>query len=124
MNGQMSSPRPPMAPGYPQPSYPGQPAFQQPQQPTQASFDSMSNRYPPGPAGFAPPGPAAPQQARRLDPEQMPSAIQVMEDDRKNHSGPFETSVRGAMPPLVTTPFVTVDRGNAGPRFIRSTMYR
>ena len=30
----------------------------------------------------------------------------------------------GLVPPLVTTPFVTRDQGNAGPRFIRSSMYR
>lgn len=130
MNGQFASPRPPMA--YPQPgSFPNQAAFQQaqpPQQP-QPAFDNMSNRYPPGPAGFAPPGPGQPmgppqQQARRLDPEQMPSAIQVMEDDRKARSGAFPTNQRGTVPPLVTTPFVTQDHGNAGPRFVRSSMYR
>lgn len=71
--------------------------------------------------------------------------IQVIEDDRKHRSGLFQSTPRGAVPPLVTTPFVCEDQGsssfflsfprtmicthlllfagNANPRFIRSTMY-
>ncbi|KAL6439949.1 hypothetical protein ACFW04_002958 [Cataglyphis niger] len=64
-----------------------------------------------------------PQQARRLDPEQMPSPIQVMQDDQNMRGGVFITNQRGLVPPLVTTKFVTQDQGNASPRFIRSTMY-
>jgi len=78
--------------------------------------------YPPG-MGAAPPQPMPQQQARRLDPDQMPSAIQVMEDDKKTRTGDFITSTKGLVPPLVTTPFVTRDQGNTGPRFIRSSMY-
>ena len=37
------------------------------------------------------------QQARRLDPDQMPSAIQVMEDDKKARSGEFVTDVKGIL---------------------------
>ncbi|CAB3372443.1 Hypothetical predicted protein [Cloeon dipterum] len=63
------------------------------------------------------------QQARRLDPDQMPSPLQVMAEDEKAKSGSFETGPRGAVPPLVTTNFITYDQGNSGPRYIRSTMY-
>lgn len=64
-----------------------------------------------------------PQQPRRLDPEQMPSPIQVIEDDRRNRSGPFQANQRGTLPPLVTTEFTFQDQGYANPRFLRSTMY-
>lgn len=94
----------------------------------------MGSRYPASPSypsGMAGPipGPSAQpmpsqQQARRLDPDQMPSAIQVMEDDKRTRSGPFATNQKGLVPPLVTTPYITQDQGNAGPRFIRSSMYR
>lgn len=132
VNGQFNSPRP----GFPpvqqqQPGFPGQQPMPFQQQP---GFDSMGSRYPtspsypPGMAGPIP-GPSAQpmpsqQQARRLDPDQMPSAIQVMEDDKRTRSGPFATNQKGLVPPLVTTPYVTQDQGNAGPRFIRSSMYR
>lgn len=147
VNGQFTSPRPPTSAGFPpsQPpvGFPGQPpmSFQQqqphlpPQQQQQpGGFDSMGSRYPsspsypPGMSGPIPGGPPQPmppqQQARRLDPDQMPSAIQVMEDDKRTRSGPFATNQKGLVPPLVTTSFVTQDQGNSGPRFIRSTMYR
>lgn len=140
MNGQQgqpqqfgASPRPPMAGPPMMGGMP--PQQQQQQQPFQpAGYDGMANRYPasPGyPPGMAgPPGmpqmpqPPQQQQARRLDPDQMPSAIQVMEDDMKTRSGPFATGQKGLVPPLVTTTFVTQDQGNSGPRFVRSSMYR
>ena len=37
--------------------------------------------------------------------------------------GNFDTSEKGAPPPLVTTKFTVRDYGNASPRYIRSTMY-
>ncbi|XP_011883554.1 PREDICTED: protein transport protein Sec24C-like [Vollenhovia emeryi] len=64
-----------------------------------------------------------PQRARRLDPEQMPSPIQVMQDDQNMRGGVFITNQKGLVPPLVTTNFVTQDQGNTSPRYIRSTMY-
>ncbi|XP_077998955.1 protein transport protein Sec24C-like [Glandiceps talaboti] len=70
------------------------------------------------------PQPQPQQQQRRLDPDQMPSPIQVIEDDRRNRGNQqFTTNQRGSLPPLVTTEFRVVDQGNASPRFIRSTMY-
>ena len=37
--------------------------------------------------------------------------LQVIEDDKRNRSGVFSTAVKGAVPPLVTTPFITQDQG-------------
>ncbi|XP_067008422.2 protein transport protein Sec24C [Anabrus simplex] len=95
--------------------YSGNSGFSGPQQPV-------------GPGGYPSSGPQThpgmqPQQPRRLDPDQMPSPIQVMQDDQHNRSGVFYTNQKGLVPPLVTTNFVTQDQGNSGPRFIRSSMY-
>ncbi|XP_041830660.1 protein transport protein Sec24C isoform X2 [Melanotaenia boesemani] len=94
--GQVRSPQP----GYPGP-YPGQP-----------------NYGAPAPA----PAPAPPAQ-KRLDPDAIPSPIQVIEDDKAKTNEPFTTGVRGQAPPLVTTNFQVKDQGNASPRFIRCTAY-
>ncbi|KAJ8250554.1 hypothetical protein COCON_G00224760 [Conger conger] len=122
--GPMPGPPPPGAmPGYqpqqngafgqvrgPQPGYPGS-------YPGQQNFGGQ----PPAPA----PAPApAPQPQKRLDPDSIPSPIQVIEDDRVNKSSePFTTGVRGQAPPLVTTDFQVKDQGNASPRYIRCTAY-
>ncbi|XP_069836706.1 protein transport protein Sec24C isoform X3 [Dendropsophus ebraccatus] len=75
----------------------------------------------PGPPG--PPAPPPPAQ-KRLDPDSIPSPIQVIEDDRANRSSePFITGLRGQVPPLVTTNFLVKDQGNASPRYIRCTSY-
>ncbi|XP_036402528.1 protein transport protein Sec24C-like isoform X2 [Megalops cyprinoides] len=96
----------------PQPGYPGS-------YPGQQSFGGQ----PPGPAPAPAPAPAPPPQ-KRLDPDSIPSPIQVIEDDRANKSSePFTTGVRGQAPPLVTTTFQVRDQGNASPRFIRCTAY-
>uniref|UniRef100_A0A673KLG8 Protein transport protein Sec24C-like n=1 Tax=Sinocyclocheilus rhinocerous TaxID=307959 RepID=A0A673KLG8_9TELE len=60
----------------------------------------------------------------RIDPDAIPSPIQVIEDDKANKgSEPFTTGVRGQAPPLVTTKFQVKDQGNASPRYIRCTAY-
>uniref|UniRef100_A0A8C9XWF1 SEC24 homolog C, COPII coat complex component n=1 Tax=Sander lucioperca TaxID=283035 RepID=A0A8C9XWF1_SANLU len=87
-------------PGYAGP-YPGQPNYGAPA---------------PAPA----PGPPA---QKRLDPDAIPSPIQVIEDDRAKCTEPFNTGVRGQVPPLVTTNFQAKDQGNASPRFVRCTAY-
>ncbi|XP_046887830.1 protein transport protein Sec24C isoform X2 [Hypomesus transpacificus] len=89
----------------PQPGYAGQ-------YPGQPSYGG------PAPA----PAPAAPSQ-KRLDPDSIPSPIQVIEDDKAKTSEPFTTGVRGQAPPLVTTNFQVKDQGNASPRFVRCTAY-
>lgn len=53
----------------------------------------------------------------------MPSPIQVMADDQQNRGGIFVTNEKGLVPPLATTDFVVDDKGNASPRYIRSSMY-
>ncbi|XP_045687172.1 protein transport protein Sec24D [Phyllostomus hastatus] len=76
--------------------------------------------FPAGPAQMA--GPPAPQ--RKLDPDAVPSPIQVIEDDRATRGGQvYVTSTRGQVPPLVTTDYVVQDQGNASPRYIRCTTY-
>merc|ERR1719414_622235 len=76
----------------------------------------------PGPGGY--PGGGMQQQRKALDPDSMPNPIQVMADDKAaNNSGQFVTNEKGKVPPLVTTPFLTIDQGNGGPRLMRSTMY-
>ncbi|KAM6897921.1 protein transport protein Sec24C isoform 1-T1 [Xenentodon cancila] len=79
--------------------------------------------YPQQPNYGAPaPAPAPPAQ-KRLDPDAIPSPIQVIEDDKAKTTEPFTTGVRGQAPPLVTTYFQVKDQGNASPRFIRCTAY-
>lgn len=56
--------------------------------------------------GGAPPQPMPQQQARRLDPDQMPSAIQVMEDDKKTRAGDFITSAKGKSPIVIPQIFL------------------
>ncbi|VDM56296.1 unnamed protein product [Angiostrongylus costaricensis] len=88
--------------------------------------------YPQGPgfpsAGF-PSGPPMhtrqpqPQPQQRLDPNMMPSAVEVMEIDSAQ-SGQFPTGYPHANPPpLVSTDFFAVDQGNCSPRLMRSTLY-
>ncbi|KAL4239532.1 Protein transport protein Sec24C [Mactra antiquata] len=75
----------------------------------------------PGMPGMQPASMQQPQ--KRLDPDQMPSPIQVIQDDRNNRSGTFSTAGKGVVPPLVTTQFITSDQGSCNPAFLRSTMY-
>ncbi|GFS08347.1 transport protein Sec24C [Elysia marginata] len=116
----------PPRPGFQRPPAPGQ----MPPQPGQFPGSVPYGQQPPPPMGYggapgpqAPPAPMQPPQQKRLDPDQMPSPIQVIEDDKRTRSGVFQTNARGSVPPLVTTNFTTQDQGNANPRFIRSTMY-
>ncbi|NXY65067.1 SC24C protein, partial [Callaeas wilsoni] len=120
-------PGPPMSGlhGPPPPTHPPQPGYQMQQN---GSFGQMrgpqpnyGGAYPGAPNYGSPPGPPPP---KRLDPDSIPSPIQVIEDDRNNRgSEPFVTGVRGQVPPLVTTNFLVKDQGNASPRYIRCTSY-
>lgn len=95
----------PQQPGYQQSGYP--PQYQPP-------FPGQQPSYP---------GQYQQQQQKQLDPDQMPSPIQVMADDQQNRGGVFVTNEKGLVPPLVTTDFVVDDKGNASPRYIRSSLY-
>ncbi|XP_022800862.1 protein transport protein Sec24C-like isoform X2 [Stylophora pistillata] len=134
---QTSSGAPPMG-GMTQPSM-GRPNATQ-MQPMPGSFPGPQGQsmYPGAPTvgGMPPTGPgqhgmghptpmnAPMQQQRRIDPDQMPSPIQVMKDDNDTFKdSPYLTSTRGRTPPLVTSNFVVQDDGNCSPRFMRSTMY-
>ncbi|XP_003208046.1 protein transport protein Sec24C isoform X2 [Meleagris gallopavo] len=119
-------PGPPMSGlhGPPPPTHPPQPGYQMQQN---GSFGQVrgpqpnySGAYPGTPNYGSQPGPPP----KRLDPDSIPSPIQVIEDDRSNRgSEPFVTGVRGQVPPLVTTNFLVEDQGNASPRYIRCTSY-
>ncbi|KAJ7327018.1 hypothetical protein JRQ81_016777 [Phrynocephalus forsythii] len=76
--------------------------------------------------GGLPSGPAqlAGPQQRKLDPDSIPSPIQVIESDRVSRGGQvYATNIRGQVPPLVTTDCVIQDQGNASPRYLRCTTY-
>ncbi|CAH2300684.1 transport Sec24D [Pelobates cultripes] len=61
---------------------------------------------------------------KKLDPDSIPSPIQVIENDKVNRAGQlYTTNIRGQVPPLVTTECTIQDQGNASPRFIRCTTY-
>ncbi|NXX48319.1 SC24C protein, partial [Tricholaema leucomelas] len=112
--------------GPPPPTHPPQPGYQMQQN---GSFGQVrglqpnyGGTYPGTPNYGSQPGPPPPP--KRLDPDSIPSPIQVIEDDRSNRgSEPFVTGVRGQVPPLVTTNFLVKDQGNASPRYIRCTSY-
>ncbi|XP_039735435.1 protein transport protein Sec24D, partial [Pteropus medius] len=122
----LAGPAPARAPLQPPPllgqavaaGYPPQPANYSPQMPgAQLSFPGG---FPAGPAQMA--GPPPPQ--KKLDPDSIPSPIQVIENDRAARGGQvYATNTRGQVPPLVTTDCVVQDQGNASPRYIRCTTY-
>ncbi|WKY05978.1 hypothetical protein Q1695_006296 [Nippostrongylus brasiliensis] len=80
--------------------------------------------FPQGTGGAPMPGrQGQPQPQQRLDPNMMPSAVEVMEIDSAQ-AGQFPTGYPHANPPpLVSTDFYAVDQGNCSPRLMRSTMY-
>ncbi|XP_010732477.3 protein transport protein Sec24C isoform X2 [Larimichthys crocea] len=131
--GPQGPPGPPGPPGPLQqpPSQPGMPGGYPPQQ--NGAFGQVrgpqpgyAGPYPGQPPNYGAPAPApvpAPPAQKRLDPDAIPSPIQVIEDDKAKSTEPFTTGVRGQAPPLVTTNFQVKDQGNASPRFIRCTAY-
>ncbi|XP_004701230.1 protein transport protein Sec24C isoform X2 [Echinops telfairi] len=115
-------------PGPPPSMHSSQPGYQLQQN---GSFGSVrgpqpnyGSPYPGAPTFGSQPGPPQSLPPKRLDPDAIPSPIQVIEDDRNNRgSEPFVTGARGQVPPLVTTNFQVKDQGNASPRYIRCTSY-
>ncbi|XP_027447058.1 protein transport protein Sec24C isoform X3 [Zalophus californianus] len=116
-------------PGPPPPMHSSQqPGYQLQQNgsfgPVRGPQPNYGSPYPGAPTFGSQPGPPQPLPPKRLDPDAIPSPIQVIEDDRNNRgSEPFVTGVRGQVPPLVTTNFLVKDQGNASPRYIRCTSY-
>ncbi|NXN37548.1 SC24D protein, partial [Rhinoptilus africanus] len=79
---------------------------------------SYPGAFPGGPAQLAGP------QQKKLDPDSIPSPIQVIENDKAARGGQiYTTNTRGQVPPLVTTDCVIQDQGHASPRYIRCTTY-
>lgn len=113
------------------PAYPGGPPVGPPQgtppmSPGPMGSPGIRQPYPAGPPSGPgmPPGPSVQPPPKKLDPDQMPSVIQVIETDRNARGGQqFVTSSWGQVPPLVTTDFQVIDQGNSSPRFFRSTVY-
>ncbi|KAM4808851.1 protein transport protein Sec24D [Rhinophrynus dorsalis] len=61
---------------------------------------------------------------KKVDPDSIPSPIQVIDNDKISRAGQvYTTNVRGQVPPLVTTDCTIQDQGNASPRYIRCTTY-
>ncbi|XP_058230725.1 protein transport protein Sec24C isoform X1 [Hemibagrus wyckioides] len=59
-----------------------------------------------------------------LDPQLLPSAVQVMSEDRAQWEGKiFASEPQSSVPPLSSTSCTLEDRGNATARFIRCTSY-
>ncbi|KAM3591988.1 uncharacterized protein V6R79_010919 [Siganus canaliculatus] len=129
---------PPGPPGPPGPLGPPGPMQQPPLQPgmqggyppqQNGAFGQVRGPQPgyagpyPGQPNYGAPAPAPAPAQKRLDPDAIPSPIQVIEDDKVKCTEPFTTGVRGQAPPLVTTTFQAKDQGNASPRFVRCTAY-
>ncbi|EFO19073.1 Sec23/Sec24 trunk domain-containing protein [Loa loa] len=73
---------------------------------------------------IGPPAAGLYQQKPRLDPNLMPSVVQVIEEDRSTRSGTFPTGYPTAEhPPLTSTEFIAQDQGICSPKFMRSTLY-
>ncbi|XP_037062947.1 protein transport protein Sec24D isoform X4 [Peromyscus leucopus] len=100
--------------------YPAQPAANYGPQ-MGGSQLSYPGGFPGGPAQMAGP---PPQVQRKLDPDSIPSPIQVIENDRATRGGQvYTTNTRGQVPPLVTTDCVIQDQGHSSPRYLRCTAY-
>ncbi|NWQ64072.1 SC24D protein, partial [Neopipo cinnamomea] len=136
VNGLCAQPSlPPMARqgGVPGPVPPNPNLQQLPGQPPGPGYHPQQANYGPQMAGSQlsypgafPGGPAqlsGPQQ-KKLDPDSIPSPIQVIENDKAARGGQvYATNTRGQVPPLVTTDCVIQDQGHASPRYIRCTTY-
>lgn len=98
------------APGMYNPQYPQQQQMQQ-----QPMFDQ-------NPYGQQP---QQPQPQQKMDMDQVPNPIEVSDvnNTKYGQGRVFEADEVGKMPPLNSTDFICVDKGQCNPRFIRSSMY-
>ncbi|XP_062874101.1 protein transport protein Sec24C [Trichomycterus rosablanca] len=113
--------------------YPLQPAYWSPSQP---SFNGVYKPTPDArsPTQTSPQGICSPlispvsspksESRYGLDPQVLPSVVQVMNEDRAQWDGKvFASEPQSSVPPLSTTACTLEDRGNATARFIRCTTY-
>ncbi|XP_077156567.1 protein transport protein Sec24D [Paroedura picta] len=131
---------PSLPPGARQEGIPGSSPLNANLQQQQVSSQPSGPGFPPNYNNFAPPmagaqlsypgglpsGPAqlAGPQQKKLDPDSIPSPIQVIENDKVSRGGQvYATNIRGQVPPLVTTDCVIQDQGHASPCYIRCTAY-
>lgn len=120
---------------------PPQPAPTQHPPPPQPMYNGQQQQPPPyyGQHPQAQPMPHQPmphqpmQQQQRLDPDAMPSVVQVIEDDRSKFNSSsnvlFQTTIPAQVPPLITTfgvdgNGIAEDGGTARPGHIRCTVYQ
>lgn len=68
-----------------------------------------------GPAPQQTPAPAAPP----VDPTRVPCPVDRWSTDRTQ----FTTSTKEQTPPPSDSPYISIDTGNAGPRYVRSSLY-
>lgn len=69
------------------------------------------------------PGTKLPGLRNRIDPDQIPSVVDVQEQDQQVYDAEaYLTCGRGTVP-LSTTQFTAIDQGSSTPRFIRLTTY-
>ncbi|XP_054846422.1 protein transport protein Sec24D isoform X2 [Eublepharis macularius] len=139
---QQSNRYPAPLPSYSSYSHPSQPSYpnRSPPSSTAQLANQLGNMQINSYGNFAPPmagaqlsypgglpsGPAqlAGPQQKKLDPDSIPSPIQVIENDKVSRGGQiYATNTRGQVPPLVTTDCVVQDQGHASPRYFRCTAY-
>ncbi|CAH8598977.1 unnamed protein product [Heterobilharzia americana] len=120
----LSPPMPPMPPGHggirPAGFPPAQPGGRFPM-----ANNTGSQPHPMQPQQPYQNGPVSrqPQFSQNVNADGLPSAVEVIESNRTQCTGPFYTGQRGVMPPLVTTEFISRDQGTCAPCFIRSSLY-